>query len=268
MLSNLTANINIAVDHSVDVAIFVQYLAQWSYKNLANNKHIHEGLVWTYNSVDALKTYFPYWSKGQIERVINRSIEVGLVKKGNYNKTTYDRTCWYALTEKGRRYYPELDNLKSKETQSDSDFPKSGNGFPEIRKPIPTNTTTIKKDINIKTLISKKDPCSPALKKLNHKDTEEMDMMLADNPHDISVQMLLDWKTVRKGKKKPITLTAWNRVNFALNRIVMKLNISPIEAFSVMVAKSWTSLEFQYFVQPQGKQQNNNKDSFTNSTWK
>ena len=268
MLNTLTANISIATDYSVEVAIFVQYVAQWAYKNLANEKHIHDGFVWTFNTHKAFQKYFPYWSSDQIKRVIKKAIDDGLVQKANYNKTKYDRTCWYALTEKGRRFYPELATPEIDIGRSTSDETKSPNGRDEIASPIPTTNTTSKKDINIKTLISQKDPCSPALKKLNSKDAEEMDMMLADNPHDIPVQMLLDWKIVRIGKKKPITMTAWNRVNFALNRIVMKLNIPAIEAFSIMVAKSWTSLEFQYFVQPQGKQQNNNKDSFTNSTWK
>ncbi len=261
-------NTNIAVKYSVEVAIFLQHIAQWSLNNLSHNKHIHDGYVWTYNTHEGLKKFFPYWSTDQIRRVIKKAVDEGLVQKGNYNKTKYDHTCWYALTDQGGRLYPELSISEIATKQSMSDETKSPDQRREITEPIPTINTTSKKDINIKTLISKKDSCLPALKKLNSKDAEEMDMMLADNPHDIPLQMLLDWKMVRRGKKKSVTKTAWNRVNSALNRIVMKLSIPAIEAFSKMVSKEWISLEFQYFVQPQGKQQNNNKDNFTNSTWK
>lgn len=259
MLNTLTANISVATDYSVEVAIFIQYLAQWSFKNLANKKHIHDGLVWTYNSIEAFKKYFPYWSTDQIKLVIKKAIEAGLVQKGNYNKTTYDRTSWYALTEQGRRYYPELEMPETSKPCTTSDLVETPNGFGKNTQPIPTNKPTSKKDINIKTLISKKAV-----------DSEQLTIVMQNNPHEIPEQLAEDWIRKRKAKKNPVTKTCITRVNNALTKIQDLLKVSPHEAFARMVEKGWLSLELQYFVQPQGKQGSSNKttDNFDNSTWK
>jgi len=260
MLNNLNANIQACIDHSVDVAIFLNYMAQWSYHNLANNKNIHDGLVWTYNSIEAFKKYFPYWTSKQILYVIKKAMDAGLVQKGNYNKSGYDRTSWYALTAKGRAYYPELNEPPSSEDRSTTHLTKLANGFDKIGKPIPTNKPTNKKDINIKTLISKK-----ASKPV---DPEQLAIATENNPHEIPEQMIEDWIRKRKAKKNPLTKTCVTRVNNALTKIRDLLKISPTEAFAKMVAKGWLSLELEYFqpTKPQGR--SNEKDNFANSTWK
>jgi hypothetical protein len=245
MLNNLTANIKVCVDHSVNIAIFIQYLAQWSFTNLAHNKHIHDGHVWTYNSIEGLKTYFPYWTTDQIKLVIKNSVDAGLVQKGNYNKSGYDRTLWYALTEKGRGYYPELNEPGTSQLRSTTHLVEIPNGFGKNTKPIPSTTTSSlrsKKDINKKTLISKKGV-----------DPEQLAIVMENNPHEISEQLAEDWIRKRKAKKNPITKTCITRVNNALTKIRDLLKVSPHEAFARMVEKGWISLELEYFKKPQGR---------------
>lgn len=244
-----TFNANIAIDFSLEVAIFLQQLAQWSFYNLAHNKHIHDGTVWTYNTVESFKKFFPYWTTKQIWLVIQKSIDQGLVQKGNYNKTTYDRTSWYALTDKGRRYFPELNDPETSKPCTTSDFPKKENGFSQKENTIPTNNTTNKKDINKKTLISKKG--------IN---AEQLAIVKENNPHDLPEQTIEDWIRKRKFQKNPVTLTDIISVNSTLTKIKDLLKISPTEAFAKMVAKGWKSLEIEYFEKPekpQGRSTNN-----------
>ncbi len=107
-------NVGIAIDYSPDMAIWLGHLAYWAEKNLAHKKHIHDGLVWCYDTLDTLCEYFPYYSRRQIETIIANSVKEGLVKQGNYNHTSYDRTNWYALLPKAYIYFQHLLTKKNK----------------------------------------------------------------------------------------------------------------------------------------------------------
>lgn len=91
----------IAEQYGVDEAIMLQNFAFWIEKNMANDKHFHDGRYWTYNSHKAMASLFPFWTEKQIRRIIDNLIEKGLITKGNYNDLKYDQTKWYALTDLG-----------------------------------------------------------------------------------------------------------------------------------------------------------------------
>jgi hypothetical protein len=101
-------NVGIAMDYSPDMALWLGHLGFWTQNNLGNNKHIHDGLAWCYDTLDALCDQFPYYTRRQIETIINNSVKEGLVQRGNYNQTSYDRTRWYALTPKAYIYFQHL----------------------------------------------------------------------------------------------------------------------------------------------------------------
>ena len=105
---NHSFDISIATEYSVDVAIFLNNIAFWTQKNIANHKHFYEGKYWTYNSYLAFTELFPYWSIQTVRRIINNCIEHDLIVKGNFNFKRYDQTNWYALTTKGLELYPTL----------------------------------------------------------------------------------------------------------------------------------------------------------------
>lgn len=90
----------VACETGVDGAIMLENFKFWIDKNIANEKHFYDGNYWTYNSLDAFTKLFPFWSKRQIERIIKNLEKDGFLIKGNYNKMAFDRTSWYALTEK------------------------------------------------------------------------------------------------------------------------------------------------------------------------
>ncbi len=113
-------NVGIAMDYSPDMAIWLGHLSFWAEKNLAHSKHIHDGLVWSYDTLDSLCEYFPYYSRRQLETIINNSVKEGLVIQGNYNHTSYDRTNWYALTPKAYFYFRHLLSNKNKKKLSAS----------------------------------------------------------------------------------------------------------------------------------------------------
>lgn len=137
-------NVGIATDYSPDMAIWLGHLSFWTEKNLAHDKHIHDGRVWCYDTLETLGEYFPYYTRRQLETIINNSVKEGLVVKGNYNQTEYDRTCWYALNPKAYFYFQYLLTKKNKKRIIDSisqiceiEITDLWNGFNRSVKPIP-----------------------------------------------------------------------------------------------------------------------------------
>lgn len=93
-------DVAVAKEYGIQEAILLQNIAFWVQKNAANNKQVYDGNVWTYNSVKAFAELFPYMSEKQIYNALKKLENEGLIVTGNYNKSAYDRTKWYALTEK------------------------------------------------------------------------------------------------------------------------------------------------------------------------
>lgn len=88
----------IAKQVGVNAAVIYQNILWWAERNAANNKHNHEGLWWTYNSVSAFAELFPYLTSKQIRTSLDRLEKQGLILSGSFNKSAYDRTKWYAPT--------------------------------------------------------------------------------------------------------------------------------------------------------------------------
>lgn len=98
---NHSFDINVAKEYGVHAAILLQNITFWCLKNKANGANEHDGNFWTYNSKKAFSELFPYMTARQIEYALKRLIDEGIIVTGNYNANAYDRTLWYAVTEKG-----------------------------------------------------------------------------------------------------------------------------------------------------------------------
>lgn len=148
-------NTNVATQYSVDTSLILHHLKFWTLKNLSNKKNIFDGHCWSYDTLDALCIQFPFWSKRQIERIINNAVKLGLVIKGNYNKNTYDRTTWYAITPVVYGLYPELLNETLLRTlylsispNGEMDYTEWRNGYPQTVTPIPDTDPDTDPNIN------------------------------------------------------------------------------------------------------------------------
>ena len=117
---------DIAKDYGIEIALMYKHVTYWVNYNKKLKSNFHEGRYWFYNTIDEFSAHFPYWSKKQVERILKKIVDLKLVLKGNFNKSSYDRTCWYTIN-----------------SEREIHIPKSGNGKPEIGTPIPnTNTNT------------------------------------------------------------------------------------------------------------------------------
>ena len=121
---------DIAAIYGVDEAVMIQNFIYWIQKNAANGKHFHDGRFWTYNSIEAFKKLFPFWSAGQLRRVLKSLVEKDVLVTGNFNTSAYDRTTWYAFSDS----FLQNQNLH---------LLKSTNGGAENGRPIPDNNPDI-----------------------------------------------------------------------------------------------------------------------------
>src|SRR5262249_17521574 len=83
----------LAVAIGLNEAILLQQVHYW----LMKTKHVHDSVPWIYNSYDAWKTQFPFWSRSTIIRSIQSLESMGLLKRGNFNKRGFDHTKWYTI---------------------------------------------------------------------------------------------------------------------------------------------------------------------------
>lgn len=99
-----------AEKYGVKEALFLQNLIYWVKKNADNKMHFHDGRYWTYNSNEALRKWFTFWSAMQIRTIVKSLVAQGAILTGNYNKSCYDKTTWYALSDAiySDRHYIEL----------------------------------------------------------------------------------------------------------------------------------------------------------------
>lgn len=129
-------NVELATRYGILEAVLLNHLEFWIRKNEANGTNYYDGNYWTYNSVKALGILFPYASQNKIRNALKRLEEEGLIITGNYNKSAYDRTTWYALTENAKSI---LQNYKM-------EVVKKQNQNSKTKKPIPDNKTNNKTD--------------------------------------------------------------------------------------------------------------------------
>ena len=129
----------VAKEVGVNAAVLFYNIAWWVEKNEANKANFHDGDYWTYNSMKAYTEMFPFMSKRQIEKAISDLKSLGYIKTGNYNAAAYDRTLWYALTDKG----------KSISTRRGNPFPREVTPIPDINTDINTDILDNTKDTTV-----------------------------------------------------------------------------------------------------------------------
>lgn len=131
-------DIEIATTYGMLEATLLKNIYFWIQKNEANETNFYDGGYWTYNSVKAFEKLFPYASARKISNALTKLEKSGVIKTGNYNAISYDRTKWYALTKRGYSIMQKC-KMEISETQ---------NGNVENVEPIPDSKPDNKPDKN------------------------------------------------------------------------------------------------------------------------
>lgn len=153
-------NIDTATKYGIEVAIFLENIAFWTQRNIANKKNFKENRYWVYNSLESWTILFPYWSLQNIRTVIDKCIKNDLLLKNNsFNKRKGDRTSWFSMTDKAIELYPAIKSLIEKECpkeekvihthllESTNGMLESTNAFVRINTALPDNKPDNKQQI-------------------------------------------------------------------------------------------------------------------------
>ena len=95
---NHSFNVKVAEEYGIEKAILLENFYFWIIKNRANNKNLHNGRYYTYNTAEAFEKLFPYMKARRIAQLLREmEHEDGLLISGQFNN--YDRTKSYTLTD-------------------------------------------------------------------------------------------------------------------------------------------------------------------------
>lgn len=124
---------HVVAEVGLESAILLHKIGSWCESNRRNERNFHDGYYWMYNSVKAFTEEFYFMSRGMVDRYIKKLKDGGYIITGNYNTNQYDRTLWYAVTEKG---YALLNGTNEHDDfeKAEQEFPKAENTFPENEK--------------------------------------------------------------------------------------------------------------------------------------
>lgn len=225
-------NVQFAQKYGIEEAIIVHNFYFWLRKNIANEKHLHNGRYWTYNSNNAFTKLFPYINKTKIFRVLKHLEECDIILKDNFNTNVWDKTLWYSFSDHGLyELYAfgydvtDFGKMNHRDNQSETTIPYSKQ----------TDSITDKKEKEDNKLSSQKKFCfKQAL----------LDLGVCES-------VVNDFLLVRKNKKATNSETAFNRIK---NEIA-KSGLNANECITIAVEHSWQgfSAEWVNKTKTQGK---------------
>lgn len=93
------------ITHCADEAAFVHRVWYLVFNNEVNDRNLHNGKYWTYDSLQALAKVFDFWTPRQLRRIIKNCIDLGLVETGQFSENPFDRRTWYTVTERVQSIY-------------------------------------------------------------------------------------------------------------------------------------------------------------------
>lgn len=118
-------SVSVAVEVGVNAAVVLENIAFWVRANRKAGRHKHDDKHWTYGSTRHFAELFDYLSEKQVRGALDKLITCGYVETGNFNRSAYDRTRWFTLTEKGERATQERQSEKPTKAKG-----AAGNGRP------------------------------------------------------------------------------------------------------------------------------------------
>ncbi len=229
---------DIAAECGINASILFYNISHWVDLNEKNGTNFHDGRYWTFNSMEAFSGQFPFLSSKQIRTALAKLEDHGYILTGNYNKLPFDRTKWYAITEKGYSVLPTSEiekrwkGKKHLPTRAEDVCPDGQKGIDQAGRPIPD----IKPD---------KKPNDKQLKKERKKEdkkTTNYDSIINECIEDEPVkQEIYEFIKMRKLMKKPLT----DRALRLLISKLKKLSSNPVDQVQILdnsIMNNWQGI--------------------------
>lgn len=120
MTLNHSFSIEHAQDYGIECAILIHHMQFWIGQNQRMGRNFNDGRTWMYQTQKEIAAIYPYWSESMIQRFIKKLIDFGVIIKGNYNQTPFDRTVWYAF--KNEEKFTILRNRIMEDTETHNEI--------------------------------------------------------------------------------------------------------------------------------------------------
>lgn len=65
----------------------------------ARKENFHDGQYWVSGGVKSLQASLPCLTVGQVKHAVEKLVDGGYIKTGNFSETKFDRTMWYTTTQ-------------------------------------------------------------------------------------------------------------------------------------------------------------------------
>lgn len=118
-------DVHIAAAYGLAEAVFVHRVYVLVQANEANGRNEHEGRFWTYDSAKAVCKNCPYWTPRQVDGIIQRCRDKGLILTAKWSDNAYDRTNWYTVTDLVYSIYEKSGIESRKNPNRISQYPES-----------------------------------------------------------------------------------------------------------------------------------------------
>ena len=90
-------NPKIAVEYGVDEAIVYERMKYLCEHNAAHDEFIYDGNAYCFATVRGLTRIYPFWSKHQVERIIESMVKKGMVVKRPHWNNIWDQRSYFRL---------------------------------------------------------------------------------------------------------------------------------------------------------------------------
>ena len=231
----------IAKKYGIVEAIIMDNMWFWITKNIADEKYYFDGRFWTYGSNLSFANYFEYLTPNQIRRAIDKLVQEGILIKGNYNQSTYDRTNWYAFTDFGQSLMQDV-ALEQKTQMHLANLPNGvgRNAKSNIYNNYNTNSSC--KDIT-RDIINKENSIINNTIKESKKAGNNYDTIINDNIQDESLkETLYEFIKMRTMIKKPLTDRALQMIITKLRKLSSNNNDLAIEILNQSIINNWQDI--------------------------
>jgi hypothetical protein len=102
-----------AEEYGIECAILINHFKFWIEQNQAMGRNFHDGRTWMYQTQAEIAAIYPYWSEDVVFKTIKKLVDLGVLRKGNYNKSCIDRTLWYSFENEKMFTKPSNDGMDS-----------------------------------------------------------------------------------------------------------------------------------------------------------
>ena len=224
-------DVELAKQYGMVEAVLLNHFEYWIELNRANGKNYFEGRYWTFNSMKAFAEIFPYLSEKKIRNALKNLQDAGLILTGNFNKSAYDRTLWYAFSDLAESILPKRQ----------MEVAEKANQHIQKGEPIPDNNTGGYPG-NINPHNPPEGEQQKPKRKRKSDSAEEVETAIKAFGYPESTnERLREWLEVRSAKRTPNTVSAIQKCIKNLPEMAKKSQMGIDAYLDQVIMRGWAA---------------------------